>query len=302
MATCFRGAAPFARSPFSRITAFQYRVTQPSPFATLRFFTSSTLRAASTKAKPSVAAPRPKAIPAAVAKTYQPKDKLSYVLRTLAEKGSETLLYSAPNQGAFRIVCYVAGLACFGAAASSYRFFFSDSKEARDRNGIASWVPLAFGFIAVFWACIGSWLVAAPLGVVRSISAVPKLGTQTTVALRIEIMRLPGMKDKVFYAMPPEVTADGSIAATTVEYAVARKAVVDSRMPRSDDPMLLKPFLAIGRWVSRSVYTIMIYTKMSVMREGFVKIRIRDEAVAKVDCAGEMFLDGLVLDKLIPIR
>ncbi|KAL1624183.1 hypothetical protein SLS54_004112 [Diplodia seriata] len=298
MATCFRGAVPFARPAFfqlPRSAAFQCRATQPCLFATLRFFTASTLRTAATKTNSGSAAPALKKVRAPAARlAYQPKVRTPWKgsqqdqLPKLAAKTTETLLYSAPKQSGFRIVCYAAAFACFGAAASSYHFFYNYLKDKKDRNGIAGWVPLAFGFIAVFWACIGTWLVAAPMGIVKSISAVPNMGAQKSLALRIEIMRLPGMKSKVLYAMPTKVTADNSIAATAVEYAVARQAVTDARKPRSDDPKVLRPFLALGRWVSRALYNLMIYTKMSVMREGMVKIRIANEAVAKIDCAGKL--------------
>lgn len=313
MATCFRGAVPFARHslfqlpPCLRTATFQSRITQPSQFTAARFFTSSTFRTASAKTKPSAATSSPRSVKAVAAKPYQAKPKVLFkawerdILHKIASKGSESVLYTAPKQRGFRIVCYAAAFACFGAAAASYKFFFDDFKDEKDRNGLASWVPLAFGVIAVFWACIGTWLAAAPVGVVRSISAVPKLGPQKSLILRIEVMRLPGMKDKVYYVSPPEVTADGSIAATTVEYAVARQAVIDARKPRSDDPLMLKPFLALGRWISRSLYMLMIYTKMSVMREGFVKIRINNGIAAKIDCAGELAMGGHVLDQLIKI-
>ncbi|KAH7065323.1 hypothetical protein B0J12DRAFT_31163 [Macrophomina phaseolina] len=313
MATCFRGAVPFARHlafqlpPGLRAATLENRTTQPNPFAAARFFSSTSFRTASTKYKPSTTAPTSSTIKAATAKAYQAKAGVPLkpwerdVLHKLASKGAETVLYAAPKQNGFRIVCYTAAFACFGAAASSYKFFFEDFKDEKDRNGLASWVPLAFGVIAVFWACIGTWLAAAPVGVVRSISAVPKLGPQRSLALRIEVMRLPFMKDKVYYVSPPDVTADGSIAATTVEYAVARQGVIDAKKPRPDDPVMLKPFLALGRLVSRSFYTLMIYTKMSVMREGFVKIRINNGIAAKIDCAGELAMGGHVLDQLIKI-
>ncbi|KAL1625141.1 hypothetical protein SLS56_007487 [Neofusicoccum ribis] len=305
MATCFRGAAPFVRRSFFQPPPC--RTTQPSPFATLRFFTASAFRSASTKTKRSAPRPAPILAKSAEVKAYQSKVKVPWkawerdILEKMASKKSETLLYSAPKQNGFRLVCYAAAFACFGASASSYKFFFDDLRDEKDRNGLAGWVPLAFGVIAVFWACIGTWIAAAPMGIVRSISAVPKLGPQNSLALRIEVMRLPGIKDKIHYVSPAEVTADGSIAATTVEYTVARSAVVDSRKPRPDDPMLLKPFLALGRHVGRSLYNLMIYTKMSVMREGFVKIRIANAGAAKIDCAGELAMGGHVLDQLIKI-
>ncbi|OJD34458.1 uncharacterized protein BKCO1_23000139 [Diplodia corticola] len=301
MATCFRGAVPFARPAFfqlPRSVAFQYR--QPSPFATLRFFTASPLRAASKKAASRVATPAPKAARApAVQLEYQSKADFLGKGRKWVEITSETLLYSAPKQRGFRIACYAAAFACFGAAASSYQFFYNDLKDKTERDGLASWVPLSFGFIAVFWAFIGTWLAAAPMGIVKSISVIPKRGAQKSLVLRFEIMRLPGMSNKVQYAAPAEVRADSSIAATTVEYAVARQVVEDSRKPRPDDPKLLKPFLALGRWVSRFFYNLMIYTKMSTMREGIVKVRMGNKVIGKVDCSGELPKGGYVIDQVI---
>lgn len=284
MATCFRGARYACFQPL-RTFAFQRpTTTHSSLFATLRLFTSSTIRAASIKVRPP---------PPAKLKAYQSKAPWQRTLDQLADKNSESVLYRAPKQGAFRIVCYAAAFACFAASASSYKFFYSNLKDKKDRDGLASWVPMSFGVIAVFWACIGTWLAAAPISIVRSIVAIPKLGPQKSLALRIEIMRLPGMKDKVHYVAPHNCLTDGSVAATTAEYAVARQTVVDSRKPRPDDPLVLKPFLALGRWVSRSIYMLMIYTKMSVMREGFVKLRISNVAIAKIDCAGELEMGGL---------
>ena len=75
----------------------------------------------------------------------------------MALKPSPTLLYRAPPHTAFFIGSYVFGFFCMSYAGWNFYMHYLYPPE-----GLATWVPVAFGGVCIFMVCVGTYLILAP--------------------------------------------------------------------------------------------------------------------------------------------
>ncbi len=82
---------------------------------------------------------------------------------TMALRPSPTLLYQAPSHTVYIVGSYVIGGFCL--AYAGFNFY---SHYLLPPEGLAPWVPIAFGGVCVFMTCFGTWLILAPARLVSS--------------------------------------------------------------------------------------------------------------------------------------
>ncbi|KAF2141968.1 uncharacterized protein K452DRAFT_358461 [Aplosporella prunicola CBS 121167] len=308
MATLPRGANSlqhqifFRQLPNFRAAALQCRITSPS---TLRCFTSSTgLGAAAARKpvpKPTVtASPKaPVTIKPYAVKERSPEGASGSIVDRLAAHAEPLLLYQSPSQAGFRTVAYSAAFACFGSAALTYKFLYLNLPP-----DVAPWVGAGFGVIAIFWSGFGTFLLAAPDKMVRTIKALPKTGSNArNVMLRVEVSHMPILKNRIIDVPALQITADNPIGEVTFEVQAINQSFAEAKKAAgANDPLVLKPFFATGRFINRALYSLMNYTKMVLMRQGFVRLQIQDKGRFKVDTRGWVLGDGKLLDQVIRPR
>lgn len=72
---------------------------------------------------------------------------------TLARQSEELLLYKAPSHQVYFIGCYAFGFFCLTYA--GYNFY---NHYLHPPEGLATWVPIAYGGVCFFMVCFGTWL------------------------------------------------------------------------------------------------------------------------------------------------
>jgi hypothetical protein len=291
-------------------------------FQTPRFFTTSPLFHAVKKPRPSQAikkplsntkpsSPPPKVIPqtSPAAATYQ-----SYAT-TLAQKLHPTLLYSAPSHTSFMVACYTGSTFCFTYAIVNYWSNYISPPE-----GVATWVPIAFGGVSIFMAAFGTWLILGPTRLIKTITAIPRnansmstaVGKAANPELQIEVelkkmFPLPFFPARKLYVKPEEITLPIPLApppSKTLSPADLRQIRIEEeaenkrRLEYQQSHFLTFPL----RNTSRAFFELFKAIGRMWHREGFVNVGIKGSNY-KLDVTGGWALDaGRALDRLAKVK
>ena len=113
----------------------------------------ATAKTAASRSSPVSSRPPNRTVPAG---TLVPRTYRSFA-EAMALKPSPTLLYRAPPHTAFFIGSYVFGFFCMSYAGWNFYMHYLYPPE-----GLATWVPVAFGGVCLFMVCVGTYLILAP--------------------------------------------------------------------------------------------------------------------------------------------
>ncbi|KAM7223743.1 hypothetical protein V8F06_000759 [Rhypophila decipiens] len=253
----------------------------------------------------------------------------SYVER-LATKGSRTLLYEAPSHFWYRVSSFAAGAFCITYTVVQYWEVYLHPRE-----GLATWVPHAFGLICIFMTAMGGYFVLGTQHIIRHIEAVPthmlvkrlspaaqaKSPIYIEVAMQRPFPFLP-MKKRLY--APEEIQLPfrmfgvlGNLSVlgkqappspknnTMVEVVRAEREAREARAREIQyrrDHIMTAPFrdgAKVGKQVAGGVWA---SVKRPFFREGFAKILL-GKTEYKIDVSGGWALeDGKALDRLFTIR
>ncbi|KAM7202331.1 hypothetical protein V8F20_004498 [Naviculisporaceae sp. PSN 640] len=281
----------------------------------------------------SAAAKKPSAATSPIISTIKPTTSAlrSYVER-LATKGSRTLLYEAPSHFWYRVSSFAAGAFCITYTVVQYWEVYLHPHE-----GLATWVPHAFGVICIFMTAMGLYFVMGTQHIVRSIEVVPRAllskkqlttlpksaAAETPILIQVSMQRpFPFLPQKKKLYTPEEIQlpfrmhgvlgnlVQGQIPetpkqVTMVESVRAERAAREARAREIQfrrDHILTSPFrdgAKVGKQVAGSVWSSI---KRPFFREGFAKILLGKREY-KLDISGGWALDdGRALDRLFTVR
>ena len=256
-------------------------------------------------------------IPAAPAAAAKPSALALSVAERLAQRGERTVLYEGPSHFWLRASGLSASVFCMGYVGIHYWNIMVHPPE-----GLAWWVPHAFVPILLAMGYFGGHFAFSAANIVSSITAVPrallprsyltggaaKRSKQeerslaalnaSPVALEVSLSQmLPLLPPKKIVVAPEEVAFPFKMQATPV----GKGAVAGAQVPRRGEGVMDKiaaPFEAFGRAVKRPLGGIV----RGLTREGFAKIKVKDNK-HKIDVLGGKVLDGgKILDHLVAYR
>lgn len=278
---------------------------------------------ASKKPQPLPYRPQPKATtPAAAAgapstAATKPGALALSVAERLAQRGERTVLYEGPSHFWLRASGLSASVFCMGYVGIHYYTIMVHPPE-----GLAWWVPHAFVPILLAMGYFGGHFAFSAANIVSSITAVPKgllprsyltggaakrskqeerslaALNASPVALEVSLSQmLPLLPPKKIVVAPEEVAFPFKMQSTPV----GRGAMAGTPVPRRPEGVMDKiaaPFEAFGRAVKRPLSGIV----RGLTREGFAKIKVKDNK-HKIDVTGGKVLDGgRILDHLVAYR
>jgi hypothetical protein len=189
------------------------------------------------------------------------------------------------------------------------------------RDNVSVWVPYAFSVGGVLMGAFASWFVLGPAMLIKSITAIPKnvvrsLGTaakggsipelQLEVELR-KMLPVPFFPARKIYIRPHEMVLPVSLGTTTshrLSPAEMRRRKVEEEEGRQKEleyrrnHILTNPF----RDMSKAFFSLFINTRRALMRDGFVKLKVKQRTY-KLDISGGWALDnGKALDRLVGMK
>ncbi|OCK86946.1 uncharacterized protein K441DRAFT_691409 [Cenococcum geophilum 1.58] len=297
-----RGCVGFIRQsyfhlpPSLRIAALPCRAQTSYPADQARYFSSSILRqlaSPKTILKPARSAQKVQLASKQAAKSKPanpppPRFPSSNpVLRSVEAQKSPTLLYEAPPRGILIMATYSAAFMLTSGAVWTFNNMYLNLPAEQP-----FWVGPVYGVIAFLLAGLGMYVIASPVGLVRSIQAVPgRAGTP--VKLRIEA--------KIMVVERGEAILSARVAPMALLFrAVNEQKLRNLRVGLENKFVLFRPFIITGRWLSRLMFKWFINTRMAFTRFGVVYLDVGNKRW-KVDTSGWLLDEGRVLDKLIGI-
>jgi len=318
MAAFSRGCSSFTRQslfqlpPSLRLSTLIARPHSHPHTTTIRFFSRSPLLHAkpkkhspspSARAQPTPTPPQPKPhTPAAKPKpapTPIPFQTTS-LAQTLIAGGTPTLLYTAPSHSSFIVLSCTTSLFFFIYAGLASRFYLYPPE--------GTWwlVSNFYGVAAIMFTSIGTWIFAGPVGLVRSITAVPvvaaaaaagaKPGGAAPNALNIRVVTRRSVLQpwrKVLEAPLAEVSIADKLAPATEMEAIGpgQERVEARRREVEGQSVLVRPFLRLGTWFSQSFFGLFLEVQNMTSRRYMTRLTVGGRRVWKVDIRGNM-LDG----------
>ncbi|KAI9886691.1 MAG: hypothetical protein M1823_001467 [Watsoniomyces obsoletus] len=218
----------------------------------------------------------------------------------MACRPSPTLLYQAPSH-----TVYIVGSYIFGGFCLAYAGFNFYSHYLLPPEGLAPWVPIAFGGVCVFMTCFGTWLILAPARLIRTITAIPNpKSIPPSLTLQLHVRRmliLPYRKSTVLNMSPADITLFERLyeQPMTISPDQLEKISPETKQAEENIKGLLRPFQKLGAAWRRMLWSLAkIWT-----RGGFVKVKVKGKGgVYKVDRDGGWALDeGKALDRLVKV-
>lgn len=239
------------------------------------------------------------------------------VAERLAQRGERTVLYEGPSHFWLRASGLSASVFCMGYVGIHYYTIMVHPPE-----GLAWWVPHAFVPILLAMGYFGGHFAFSAANIVSSITAVPrgmlprsyltggkaKRSKQedrslaalnaSPVALEVSLSQMiPLLPPKKIVVAPEEVAFPFKMQSTPVGRGAVAGAPVPSRAEGVMDK-IAAPFEAFGQAVKRPLSGIV----RGLTREGFAKIKVKDNK-HKIDVTGGKVLDGgRILDHLVAYR
>ncbi|KAK0669623.1 hypothetical protein QBC41DRAFT_364561 [Cercophora samala] len=235
-----------------------------------------------------------------------------------------TLLYESPSHLWFRIGCFSSGIFCV-----SYSVYHYWTIQLHPPEGLAWWIPHAYGVICLAMAAMATYFVMGTGRIIKTISAVSsssstlvkaaaKPSGQGPLYIEVTTQRMfPFLKPKKKLYMPNEVELPFRMA-SMFEYN--KKIGVPMEEPLSMAEQVRKQRAAIEAAKKEREYTMNHLLTApfrdakkafkgvwpgivrSFSREGFTKINIGGQTY-KLDTMGGWALDGgRAMDRLLPIR
>lgn len=258
----------------------------------------ATAKTAASRSSPVSSRPPNRTVPAG---TLVPRTYRSFA-EAMALKPSPTLLYRAPPHTAFFIGSYVFGFFCMSYAGWNFYMHYLYPPE-----GLATWVPVAFGGVCLFMVCVGTYLILAPTRLVRTMTAVPVTTTSPrSLLIRVEVRRmlaLPFLKPRVIDAKPADVSLSTALYEQPTVNTVrpTEKLRLEQEKRQYERRRIFSaPFRHLFALIRRLTRTsVRVWT-----RGGFVKLHINGKKGRfKLDRDGGWALDeGRGIERLIRVR
>lgn len=316
MAALARGCSRFLLGPgpspgprcLKPSVSFTYYTCHVPSRPARRLFSSSRLLAAARKIRASSPpklsssiAPTPGAAAAAPA-TY-----LSYA-STLALKASPTILYQAPSHTGYILGCYGASAFCLVYAGWNFHANYLHPPE-----GLAPWIPIAFGGVCFLVAVFGGWLMLGPARLVNTITAMPmpvpsasRAASNARPELRIDVQLrkmfpLPFFPARVISTRPEALSLNERLYAPSQERAPtpADRERLRQEQQRLHEIEKTKIMSAPFRHASILFFNAFQSAKRVWTRAGFLELGVKGQ-VYKLDVSGGWALDeGRALDRLV---
>ncbi|TVY89900.1 hypothetical protein LAWI1_G006172 [Lachnellula willkommii] len=279
-----------------------------------RFFSYAPILRAAKGPKRIVPKSKPSYAPTNATATGPPPPRVyqSYA-NILAQKLHPTLLYQAPSASMFMLACYGAAF-CFIVHGGYALFVYYEERE-----GLSTWTRYAFAVGSVFMGGFAGYLVLGPSMMIKSISAIPRNVTRTLgtpaaggsipeLQLEVELRRMvPFLATKKVYIKPQELVLPvplGPTPAQRLTPAEIKRMNAEKKLRRQQDleyqrsHLMTLPF----RQMSRGFFSLFQNTRRAFMREGFLKVQVK-QRTCKLDITGGWALDdGKALDRLVGVK
>lgn len=164
------------------------------------------------------------------------------------------------------------------------------------------WVGPVYGAIAFLLAGLGMYVIASPVGLVRSIQAVPgRAGTPVKLRIEAKTIPIPFIKPQIMVVERGEAILSARVVPMALLFrAVNAQKMQNLRVGLENRFVLFRPFIITRRWLSRSMFKWFINTRMAFTRFGVVYLDVGNKRW-KVDASGWLLDEGRALDKLIGI-
>ncbi|TVY47600.1 hypothetical protein LOCC1_G002345 [Lachnellula occidentalis] len=306
----------FSRGCFLRHQcAFGARAFQPPRTSCqTRFFSYAPILRAAKGPKRVVPKAKPSYEPAKATATAPPPTRVyqSYA-NMLAQKLHPTLLYEAPSSTMFMVTSYGAALILMACGGYAIFAFYEP------RDDLPVYVNYAFAVIGIVTGGMASYFVLGPSMMIKSISAIPRnvtriLGTPATgrsipeLQLEVELKRmLPFLPAKKIHIKPQELVLPvplGPTAAQRLTPAEVRQKRAENELRRQQEleyersHLMTLPF----RQMNKAFFSFFQNTRRALVREGFLKVEVK-QSTYKLDITGGWALDdGKALDRLVGVK
>ena len=301
-----RGCVGFIRQSYFHLPP-SLRITALTsyPAAQARYFSSSILRqlaSPKTILKPGRSAQKAQLASKQAAKSRPanpppPRFPSSNpVLRSVEAQKSPTLLYEAPPRGILIMATYSASFMLTSGAVWTFNNMYLNLPAEQP-----FWVRPVYGVIAFLLAGLGMYVIASPVGLVRSIQAIPgRAGTPVKLRIEAKITPIPFTKPQVMVVERGEAILSARVAPMALLFrAVNEQKMQNLRVGLENKFVLFRPFIITRRWLSRLMFKWFINTRMAFTRFGIVYLDVGNKRW-KVDASGWLLDEGRGMLCLFP--
>lgn len=208
--------------------------------------------------------------------------------------------------------------------------------------GLAQWIPVAFGGVAVIMSAVGTWLIFGTARCIRTITALPKRADQISMALNrntskagaqskaivpaveggaepeleIEVVLrkmfpIPFFPARVLYIKPGEINLSAQLSPParrnfTIEELRQTRLEEQARLEKEKEfarnHIMTMPLRLMSRAVSQAMFEAFRAFRKAWTRDGLVKVMIKGQPY-KLDVSGGWILDGgRAIDRLSKIK
>lgn len=293
-----RGRPCFQLPPSLPIPALQCRTQSLRCSKTIRFFSGSTWQNAKaaklSKAATAQKIPIPRSSPRPAltkAPSSGPAAFIGQPVHKVALLEEPTLLYKAPSQRAFIFVSW--GWAATFLTCGLY-LYTNVYPEIKGQHWFAG--PAYGGMLIVFTALATNYVLASR-ALVKSIKAIPvERNRQRSLNLRFEIRRFipfaPRQMLEVPVAHVSKPAAD-IFKHLAMDTALTKELLRRSKLGPGNEPLFIRPFTRLGRFVSRNAWRFWQYNRAIAGGQGIALLYVKERTFTlRVDGSGWFLDDG----------
>ncbi|EON63297.1 hypothetical protein W97_02524 [Coniosporium apollinis CBS 100218] len=209
-----------------------------------------------------------------------------------------TLLYKAPSQRLYVFVSLASAATFIVCGLWMYKYIYLEVRDLHWYTGFAY-----FAMVVMLIALALNYGLASR-GLVKSITAVPvQRNRQPRLDLRIEIQRLvPILKSRILEVPVENVSqpVQGTLRLLVIDVAYRKELYRRAKLGPKNEPMFIKPFTRLGRFLSRNALRFFQYNQAVAGGLGFSPLYVKGERFQlKIDGSGWFLEDGKVLDQIV---
>ncbi|OCK82921.1 hypothetical protein K432DRAFT_379957 [Lepidopterella palustris CBS 459.81] len=216
-------------------------------------------------------------------------------IRAIEKSPTPVLLYKEPRRGMLTLATYAAGsLSLIGGMWVFQNLYLELPKE------LPWYVAPLYGSISIIMFVLGMYVLASPVGRVRSIETIPaRPGKPLRLKIKARIIPIPFIKPKTMIAKLGEATIRQQVRPIVQELAEVNAHKAQSiRLGLDRTFVLFRPFIIVRRFFSRLFFSWFINSRMAFTRFGIIYLDLHDSKW-KIDASGQFLDSGSPLDKFI---